>query len=316
MNSITSGRHDPWPSNLAQGGQCHSGGVDRGLHMPLPRRSFLAGLGVLATALRNPAFGRIGNVEIGVCVGSEDFENTVRYGFDYCEPDTSEIVAMDEARFAEFRAQVLASPIRCKSYRNFIRKLQVVGLNVSEKDLAAYMDRTLGLCQQLGGEVMVWGSSGSRNVPPGFSRDRAWQQIKDFLKLAGDVARRHQMVIAVEALKHPDTNIINTVAEALRLVREVNHPNVKMVVDFYHMRLEKEEPEIVWEARQEIVHLHFANPAGRRWPHSVSEDADYYRRVFGLVKKIEFRRGLSIEGNGTFEADAAASLRFFAEMLG
>jgi hypothetical protein len=34
-----------------------------------------------------------------------------------------------------------------------------------------------------------------------------------------------------------------------------------------------------------------------------------------LVKEIGYQAGLSIEGNGTFEEDGAASLQFFREML-
>jgi sugar phosphate isomerase/epimerase len=284
--------------------------------MQSSRRKFLAGLSVLAGALRTSASGRTGGVEIGVCADAAHFGDALRYGFDYFEPDTAELVAMDEARFGEFRAQVLKSPIRCKSFQSFIRELQVVGPNVSNEEVRAYVDETLGRCRQLGGEVMVWGSKESRNVPAGFSRDRAWQQIQDFLRMAGDVARRHQMVIGIEPLRRQESNIINTAGEALRLVHEVNHPHVKISVDYYHLRQEKEDPAILWEARREIVHFHFANPADRRWPRSVSEDPEYYRRFFDLVKKIEFHGGMSIEGAGTFEGDAAASLRFFAEMLG
>jgi len=97
-------------------------------------------------------------------------------------------------------------------------------------------------------------------------------------------------------------------------VREVNHSNVKMIVDFYHLRQENEDPDIIRLAQKEIVHLHFANPEGRRWPHSASEDPQY-SRFFSLIKEIGYQGGLSIEGNGTFENDAAASLAFFKEML-
>jgi sugar phosphate isomerase/epimerase len=282
--------------------------------MPLPRRAFLGAVGLLGATLRRSLLGRVGAVEIGVCADAAHFSDAVRYGFDYFEPDASEIATMDEGRFAEFRAQVLASPIRCKSFRILFRKTRVVGPDVNEREVETYVDRTLGRCQQLGAEIMVYGSGGSRNVPEGFSRDRAWDQIRSFLRMAGDLAARHEMVIGIEALKRPDSNIINKSAESLRLVHELDHPHVKMIVDFYHMFLENEDPQIVWEAREEIVHLHFANPAGRRWPRSASESPGY-KPFFDVVKKINFHRGLSIEGNGTFEADADASMRFFSNML-
>jgi sugar phosphate isomerase/epimerase len=162
--------------------------------------------------------------------------------------------------------------------------------------------------------VAVWGSAGSRNVAEGYSRDRAWTQIQDFLRLAGDVARGSGIVIAIEPLRKQESNIINSGAEALRLVRAVQHPNVKMIIDYYHLREENEDPQIVWEARDEIVHFHFANPQGRRWPRDPNEDP-VYGRFFELVKKIQFHGGISIEGRGTFENDATASLEFFRREL-
>ena len=160
----------------------------------------------------------------------------------------------------------------------------------------------------------MWGSASSRNVPEGLSRDQAWTQIKTFLARAGDIARSRQMIIAIEPLRKQESNIINTGAEALKLVREVNHPQVQMIIDYYHMRVENEDPEIVRTAREHIVHYHFANPAGRRWPHNPGEDP-VYARFFQLVKETGFKGGLSIEGTGTFEADAQASLTFFRSEL-
>jgi sugar phosphate isomerase/epimerase len=270
--------------------------------------------GAMAAAAGTRLLGRVGNLEIGVCADSAHFKDAIRYGFDYYEPEVSEIAEMDETRFRAFAAEVLASPVRCKSLYSFVRKLKVVGEDIHHEELQTFVDQALDRCRQLGAEMVVWGSGSSRNVPAGFSRDQAWSQIQDFLRLAGDSARRNHMVIAIEPLQKAHSNIINTAGEALRLVRETNHPNVKMIVDYFHLRRENEDPEILWEARKEIVHLHFANPAGREWPKSPSEDPQY-KRFFELVKRIDFRGGMSIEGVGTFENDAAASMRFFHEML-
>jgi hypothetical protein len=58
------------------------------------------------------------------------------------------------------------------------------------------------------------------------------------------------------------------------------------------------------------VHLHFANPEGRRWPKNPDEDPEY-ARFFTLMKQIHYKQRLSIEGRGTLDADGAASLAFF-----
>jgi sugar phosphate isomerase/epimerase len=261
-----------------------------------------------------PVGAEVGNVEVGVCGSVDDFAKADKWGFDYFEPSAAAIAALTEQAFADFRTRVLASRLRCPSFNSLIRTLYVVGPEGNLEAVSAYLESTLDRCRQLGAGIAVWGSASSRNVPEGFSRDRAWEQITAFLRRAGDIARSRDMVIAIEPLRKQESNIINTGADALRLVNEVKHPNVKMIIDYYHLRVEMEDPRILEQAREHIVHMHFANPAGRRWPRATNEDPEY-ARFFELVKRIGYRGRISIEGQGTFEDDGAASLKFFREEL-
>ncbi len=274
------------------------------------RRAFLVSTGALALPLR----AKTEPVEVGVCGALEDFPKAVQYGFDYFEPAAAAIAALNEQAFAAFRDRVLASALRCKCFNSFIRTLKVVGPEVDQTALKSYVDSTLDRCRQVGASIVVWGSASSRNVPDGFPRERAWDQIVNFLQRAGDIARLKNIVLAIEPLRKEESNIINSGAEALRLVRQVEHPNVKMIIDYYHLREEKEDPEILRTARDQIVHLHFANPNGRVWPKRPDEDPEY-ARFFGLIKQTRFHGGISIEGRGTFEQDASASLAFFRKEL-
>jgi len=253
-------------------------------------------------------------IKIGVC--SKDLPGVVKAGFEYLEPAAADIAAMTEEQFKEFSSAVMASPIRCEAFNSFIRRpdLKVVGENVPKDALHDYMEGCLARCRALGATVVVWGSAGSRNVPEGFSRDRANEQIAEFLHSAGEIGKKHQVVVAIEPLRHQESNILNTGGESLAMVRRVKHPNVRMIIDYFHMREENEDPRILETARKEIVHMHFANPHGRVWPHSMSED-DVYADFFRLVKKTGFAGGISIEGRGTFDQDAAASLAFFRQAL-
>ena len=280
----------------------------------MQRRVFLTALGTVAAS--RSAEAKIGNIEFGGCASADHFDTAVRLGFDYYEMEVTEISQMDDTKFAALKSKVLASPIRCHAFRSLIRKFQVVGENASAQqgEVKAYLERNLDRCRQLGGRVVVWGSSQSRNVPDGFSRDTAGRQIQEFLHLLGDIAARNNLMIGIEPLRKQECNIINTAGEAMVLAHEVNHPNVKIIVDFYHLRQENEDPDIIRVAQKDIVHLHFANPTGRRWPHSATEDPQY-QRFFSLVKATGYQGGLSIEGNGSFEEDGAASLRFLTEML-
>jgi D-psicose/D-tagatose/L-ribulose 3-epimerase len=279
--------------------------------MKISRRQWMRSLAVAAAI---PAWAPVGQVEIGVCSRTQNFAKAVSYGFDYLEPSVSEIAAMSEEAFARFKQQVQGAPIRCESFNGFIRSLRVVGNDVNPQALRNYMELSLERCRQLGGTIVVWGSASSRNVPPGFSREQAWKQIQLFLRLADEIAGSKGITVAIEPLRTQESNIINTGAEALRLVHEVHRPRIRMIIDYYHLRVMNEDPEIIWRARKEIVHFHFANPHGRLWPRSPSEDPEY-GRFFELVKKIHYRGGISIEARGSFERDAQASLAFFRDEL-
>lgn len=282
--------------------------------MNISRREFLTAIS--AAGLVIPAFASIEGIRIGVCSTAWNLENAVRYGFDYLEAPAAEISAMGPRDFQAFKRNVLASTIRCECFDSLIRRkdLRVVGDDVHWDRLREYLDFTLARCRQLGGTIVVWGSGGSRNVPPGYSRAKAWTQIQDFLRRAGGLAREHNIIIAIEALPHLESNIINTAVEAFRLVQQVNHPNIKMMIDYYHLRKENENLDIIWTARKQVVHFHFANPHGKLWPKNPGEDPEY-SQFFNLVRKIQFHGGISIEGRGSFAQDAAASLAFFREEI-
>jgi sugar phosphate isomerase/epimerase len=258
--------------------------------------------------------GKSFHPSIGVC--TRDAASAAKYGFDYIEPGAADVSAMSDDDFRHFRGLVLASGIRCRAFNSFIRRpdLKVVGDSVPTAALREYVDQCLGRCRILGASVVVWGSAGSRNVPEGFSRTRAEQQIVEFLRMAADIARRNQIMLAIEPLRHQESNILNTGAEALAMVRRVKHSHVRMIIDYFHLREENEDPRIVETARHEIVHLHFANPHGRVWPHDLSED-DHYATFFDYLKKIGYSGGISIEGRGSFEKDGSMSRAFFREAI-
>ena len=278
----------------------------------LTRRTFLSS--VAAVAVSSSAWSKTRTVKVGVC--TRDVAGAAKYGFDYIEPAAAEIAAMREDEFRAFSDTVLASPIRCHAFNSFIRRpdLKVVGPEVPTTALKDYLEICLPRCRRLGASVVVWGSAGSRNVPEGFSRVRAQDQIAYFLLTAGEVARRSNIVIAIEPLRQQESNILNTGAEALEMVRRVAHSNVKMIIDYYHLREENEDPRILEVAKHEIVHLHFANPHGRRWPNALSED-DHYKTFFHYLKKTGYSGGISIEGQGSFEKDGTVSREFFRHAL-
>jgi sugar phosphate isomerase/epimerase len=63
--------------------------------------------------------------------------------------------------------------------------------------------------------------------------DKAWEQLADTCLILGREASKYDITIVIEPLNKSETNIINSVAEGYKLAQQVNHPNVKLLADFY-----------------------------------------------------------------------------------
>ncbi|HEY1214608.1 MAG TPA: sugar phosphate isomerase/epimerase family protein [Bryobacteraceae bacterium] len=282
------------------------------------RRTFLkAGAGLcFSGSLLKALPASSSPIQVGCCVPLAKLQQVVDAGFEYIEPAAADLAALTADEFARAKDRVLASPIRCQAFNSFIRRkdLVVVGPSVNLPAVKEYVDSTLERCRALGASVVVWGSAGSRNVPAGFSRERAWEQIAVFLQAIAPIAGRHDVTVSLEPLNHKESNILNTGGETLKMVKQVNRPEIQMIIDYYHLRLENEPLSIFDEAGKHINHLHFANPAGRLWPKSPDEDP-VYSAFFATLKRLNWKGGISVEGKGSPEQDGAQAVAFFRKEL-
>jgi D-psicose/D-tagatose/L-ribulose 3-epimerase len=159
----------------------------------------------------------------------------------------------------------------------------------------AYVKKAFARLTRLGTEIVVFGSGGARRVPEGFSKEAAFAQLVEFGKRIAPEARAHGLTIAIEPLRRDETNIINSAAEGLALVTAIGDPNFQLMVDFYHLAIEKEDPEIVVRARDHIRHLHMANPHGRVFP--LRWDEYDYAPFFASLRKSGFDKRISVEAS-------------------
>ena len=119
----------------------------------------------------------------------------------------------------------------------------------------------------------------------------------------------------VEPLRKQETNIIHTAAEGLAWVRAVSHRSFRLMVDFYHLASEGEDPEILLAARNHILHFHMANPNGRVYPLDAGEYD--YAKFFARVREIGPRGGMSVEAKPvtTLEADGPRAIALLRQLL-
>ncbi|NML46658.1 sugar phosphate isomerase/epimerase [Ramlibacter sp. G-1-2-2] len=111
------------------------------------------------------------------------------------------------------------------------------GLSIVDEDAAvrsrtvAVMQRLCELCALLGGSYLVHGSPKQRSVPAGSSRAQAYERARDCFAQAAKAAAQAGVIYCVEPLSPRETDLLNTVAEAAELVREVGQPALRTMID-------------------------------------------------------------------------------------
>src|SRR5580692_5854462 len=237
-----------------------------------------------------------GKVRIGYCGPLKDIDAVKAAGFDYMEVRTSEVAALSDADYETVAAKFKQVALPVLSANLFLPSdIKVTGPNVDKERQMEYVRRALDRVSRLGVRLVVFGSGGARQVPEGFSKQEAFQQLVDFGKRIAPEARSRNITIAIEPLRHQETNIVNTAAEGLQWVNAVNDPNIQLMIDYYHFEVEKEDLGDIFKVKDHLRHLHMANPNGRVVPLKW-EEYDY-APFFADMREIHYDRMISVEAS-------------------
>jgi D-psicose/D-tagatose/L-ribulose 3-epimerase len=262
-------------------------------------------------------------VRFGCCLGAEPFFETLeqglatvhRNGYDYAELRLVSIAELSNRDFEAVRKIVERAPIGVPVFNVFLpRTMPLTGPQVPTKTIKAYLKRSLSRAYNLGGGCVVFGSGRARTVPQGFDRDRAQDQIYDFLKLCEEYASPADITIAIEPLNKKESNIINSVAEALQIAQQLSLAHVKVLADSYHMFQEKEPYESLQRLTGWLEHVHIAD-GDRYYPgHSESGGVDF-AAFFRALKDSGYEGLISTEARfEDFDREGAISRTFVREL--
>ena len=180
---------------------------------------------------------------------------------------------IDGAEARRLRGVIETSGLVCTGLHWLLVK--PTGLSVTDPD-PAVRERTLevvkhhiALCAELGGRVMVHGSPRQRQVAPGESQETARARLVAFLHAAGEVAAQHGITYCLEPLARRETTLVNTVAEAVDVVREIGLDSVRTMIDCSAAGATENEsvPELIerWMPSGLIAHIQVNDP-NRRAP--------------------------------------------------
>jgi D-psicose/D-tagatose/L-ribulose 3-epimerase len=254
-------------------------------------------------------------MRIGICTSIDNYYKVEHFGFDYLEGSVSEIAGLSSEQFSLLAEKVMAGRMKCAAFNMlFPNNIMIVGGEADIDQISEYASHALQRVNMLGGKIVVFGSGKSRNCPEQWDYEKAWEQLVSVSRILGKEASKNGITVAIEPLNRGNCNMINTIPAGIKLVEEVDHPNVKLLADFYHMRIENEKMDALLQAGPMLKHLHIANSFDRKYPLHAGEDI--YEEFFDMLVLAGYKGDISIEARtNQFDIDAPASLDFLRDIL-
>ena len=256
-----------------------------------------------------------------VCGKLSEYPAIIKAGYDGMELIVGDffVPGDDESVFQtnlELMKQLNAKIVSCMQF--IPAWLKMTGPEAMHDEIMVWAETTFRRAQMAGIPYIVLGSGDARRVPDGFDMQEAMQQIADLCKRMAPIAQKYNVTILVEPLARKYTNIIFTLADGVAIVEAVNHPNVQLLCDIYHMLRENDPAEEIIKYSKYIRHCHIAEKENRTAPGTVGDD---FRPYFKALKQINYRGSISVEVEyvegkylwNDFEKELVTALKYMKE---
>ena len=179
--------------------------------------------------------------------------------------------------------------------------LKPAGLSISTRDDAVRkrtIDVMLALidqCAELGGRYLVHGSPHQRRVDPGETRAAALARAQESFAAVAGRAEKAGVVYCIEALSAEQTPLINTLEEAARIVKQINSPSIRSMLDCSAAgRMEKQPLAALvdrWLPQGVIAHVQL-NDRNRQGP---GQGQQKFAPLFAALRKHRYGGDVAVE---------------------
>lgn len=253
-------------------------------------------------------------IPIGMCLSPERSAELAP-GYDYLELTVSGALnpLQDDQSFAPRMAELRALRPPVRAFNVFVPgSIRLTGAGVDWDAASRYVDVAARRAQALGGRIIVFGSGGARNVPEGYPRTEAWDQLVRFCTICADRLEGTDVTLAIEPLNHTESNVINTYLEGVQLAGDVGRGKVKVLADIYHFMMDEEPLNDILQAPEWLAHVHLAD-SGRRYPGSGTYPL---QRWFDILHEVDYQGMASVEcrWGEDYRRESAESLEFLRRL--
>jgi D-psicose/D-tagatose/L-ribulose 3-epimerase len=129
-----------------------------------------------------------------------------------------------------------------------------------QENAKVYLQSLLDLMVTLKAEMLIgplYSSVGRADAEPEEEYRKQWQLVVGHLKDLAAYAAERGLKLGIEPLNRFETDFLNTVDQALKLIGEIGHPAALLHYDTFHMNIEeKDQPKAIARAGKLLGHFH------------------------------------------------------------
>jgi D-psicose/D-tagatose/L-ribulose 3-epimerase len=156
-----------------------------------------------------------------------------------------------------------------------------------------HLQKSAELFSDLGGKLFSGVTYGAWGKLTGTGpTEEEWNHSAESLKTACRLIRDTGVTIGLEPANRFETYVLNTAADAVRLAKQVNEPNIGVHLDTFHMNIEEKSPyDAIVNTNQLLRYVHLCeNDRGIAGTGNINWD-----RVFEALSTIGYDKWITLE---------------------
>lgn len=177
-----------------------------------------------------------------------------------------------------------------------------------------YLRQCFEICNELDATFLagpMYSAVGKARMIPPEQRKKEWELAVSNLYKVCQMADEHQLSIALEPLNRFESDLVNTVEDVVRMVKDIDHPAARVMIDSFHMTIEERNlEEAIVKAGDALIHVQVSENY-RGTPGTGLTPWESFRS--GL-EKINYQGAISIESFTPEIKELAGAVCFWKNM--
>jgi len=142
------------------------------------------------------------------------------------------------------------------------------------------------------GAYLIVGGIRGKLIGKESDHQRQWDLGIQALREVADFASEKNVTLLLEPINRYETNLINSAEEGLQVLTEVGAPNIKLLMDTFHMNIEEKDMSFtIGQLKDMLGYIHFAD-SNRYAPGQGHID---FNSIIDALDKINYTGYISVE---------------------